>query len=172
MEFTIAVALALVLQSANVEADEAARYEQLVQLTEAREAKAEESAETDEEEWYEEQAWYGWYDAQVYQEWDANEYEASSDGITADEFRFQGVVYEGATRYTWYSQSILPGGGLDELNTNGRHVEGGYVVDGDGYIAVASSDHEKGTVLDTPFGAAKVYDTGCASGTIDVYVGW
>ena len=79
------------------------------------------------------------------------------------------MVYDGDTKYTWYSQRVLPGGGLTELNNNGRHVEGGYVVDGDGYIAVASSDHEIGTVLDTPFGVAKVYDTGCASGTVDVY---
>lgn len=93
----------------------------------------------------------------------------TSDGISASEFQFLGVVEDDGVRYTWYSQNVLPGGGLDELNANGRHVEGGYVVDGDGYIAVASSDHEKGTVLDTPFGAAKVYDTGCASGTIDVY---
>ena len=92
-----------------------------------------------------------------------------SDGISASEFQFLGVVEDEGVRYTWYSQNVLPGGGLDELNANGRHVEGGYVVDGDGYIAVASSDHEKGAVIDTPFGTAKVYDTGCASGTIDVY---
>lgn len=93
----------------------------------------------------------------------------TSDGISASEFQWLGVVEEDGVRYTWYSQNVLPGGGLDELNANGRHVEGGYVVDGDGYIAVASSDYEKGTVIDTPFGEAKVYDTGCASGTIDVY---
>lgn len=87
------------------------------------------------------------------------------------DFQSAGVVYgEDGTRYTWYSQNILPGGGLDELNANGRHVdESGYIRDGDGYIAVASSDHDMGTVLDTPFGKAKVYDTGCSSGTVDVY---
>lgn len=93
----------------------------------------------------------------------------TSDGISASEFQFLGVVEDDGVRYTWYSQNVLPGGGLNELNANGRHVEGGYVVDGDGYIAVASSDYEKGTVIETPFGEAKVYDTGCASGTIDVY---
>ena len=87
------------------------------------------------------------------------------------DFQSAGVVYgEDGTRYTWYSQNILPGGGLDELNGNGRHVdEYGYIRDGEGYIAVASSDHDIGTVLDTPFGKAKVYDTGCSSGTVDVY---
>lgn len=93
----------------------------------------------------------------------------TSDGISAAEFQWMGVVEEDGVRYTWYSQNVLPGGGLDELNANGRHVEGGFVVDGDGYIAVASSDYAMGTVVDTPFGEAKVYDTGCASGTIDVY---
>lgn len=93
----------------------------------------------------------------------------TSDGISAAEFQWMGVVEEDGVRYTWYSQNVLPGGGLNELNANGRHVENGFVVDGDGYIAVASSDYAMGTVVDTPFGEAKVYDTGCASGTIDVY---
>ena len=91
----------------------------------------------------------------------------------ASDFRTAGVVYDGGTRYTWYSENVLPGGGLDELNANGRTVnEDGYVVDGDGYIAVASSDHEIGTELETPWGMARVYDTGCPSGTVDVYTDW
>lgn len=96
--------------------------------------------------------------------------ETNSSGYDND-FKRDGVRYgEDGTRYTWYSQNVLPGGGLTELNENGRHVnEQGYICDGDGYIAVASSDHPQGTVLDTPFGEAKVYDTGCASGTVDVY---
>ena len=89
------------------------------------------------------------------------------------DFRTQGVVYDDGTRYTWYGQGVLPGGGLDELNGNGRTVnEQGFVTDGEGRIAVASSDHEIGTVLDTPFGEAVVYDTGCPSGTVDVYTDW
>ena len=93
----------------------------------------------------------------------------TSDGISASEFQWLGVVEDGGVRYTWYSQNVLPGGGLAEMTANGRHVEGGYVVDVDGYIAVASSDYENGTVIETPFGTAKVYDTGCESGTVDVY---
>lgn len=85
-------------------------------------------------------------------------------------FRESGVVYSDGVRYTYYSQNVLPGGGLVELNSNGRHVgDDGFVYDGDGYIAVASSDYEKGTVIDTPWGEAKVYDSGCASGTVDMY---
>ena len=82
-----------------------------------------------------------------------------------------GVVYgDDGTRYTWYSQNVLPGGGLD---IPGRSVsEEGYVTDGDGRIAVASSDYVYGTELETPWGDAVVYDTGCASGTVDVYTDW
>ena len=92
------------------------------------------------------------------------------DGISAAEFQWMGVVEDGEHFYTWYSERVLPGGGLTELNENGRHTEGGFVKDGDGYIAVASCDYEKGTVLETPFGAAKVYDTGYLQpGQVDVY---
>lgn len=90
----------------------------------------------------------------------------------ASNFKSAGVVYQNGVRYTWYSQNVLPGGGLTELNNNGRHVENGFVKDGDGYIAVASSDHPKGTVVDTPYGQGKVYDSGCASGTIDIYTNY
>lgn len=83
---------------------------------------------------------------------------------------YDGVQSDGEHTYTWYSQNVLPGGGLD---IPGRHVgDGGYVMDGDGNIAVASSDYEQGTVIETPYGTAKVYDSGCASGVIDVYTDW
>lgn len=82
-----------------------------------------------------------------------------------------GVQYsEDGTRYTWYSENVLPGGGLD---IPGRHVgEGGFVMDGNGNLCVASSDHPIGTVLETPYGTAVVYDTGCDSGTVDMYTSW
>lgn len=71
---------------------------------------------------------------------------------------------------TWYSQRVLPGGGL---NIPGRHVnEEGFVCDGDGYICLASSTYAKGTVVDTSRGIGKVYDSGCAPGTIDIYTDW
>jgi len=103
-----------------------------------------------------------------YEEPNFVEYTYSAD---SSDFQTSGVVYdEYGIRYTWYSQNVLPGGGLNDLNSNGRHVdENGYICDNEGYIAVASSDYEMGTIVDTPFGEAKVYDTGCPSGTIDVY---
>lgn len=90
----------------------------------------------------------------------------SYTGDTAS-FRSQGVIYENGIRYTWYSQNVLPGGGLD---IPGRHVgEDNLIHDEDGYVVVASNDHAQGTVVDTPFGEGKVYDSGCDSGTIDIY---
>lgn len=88
-----------------------------------------------------------------------------------DDLRYDGVQYDDdGTRYTWYSENVLPGGGLD---IPGRHVgDEGYVMDGNGNLCVASSDHEKGTVLETPYGTAVVYDTGCPSGTVDMYTSW
>lgn len=87
------------------------------------------------------------------------------------DFRSAGIVYgENGYSYTWYSQNVLPGSGLTELNNNGRHVdERGFVCDGDGYIAVASDDHTIGTVVETPFGEGRVYDSGSGSGNIDIY---
>ena len=87
---------------------------------------------------------------------------------TASEFKNLGVIHWGGWKWTWYSQRVLPGGGL---NIPGRHVDShGYVCDSEGYIVLASSSLSKGTVVNTPFGkAGKVYDSGCAKGTLDVY---
>lgn len=150
-----AVYMTAVLHQCCVTTDEHVRYQQLDDLEAGRTATVEV---------YEDYVpYYEPYYEPYWMDYD------TSDGISAAEFQWLGVVEEEGVKYTWYSQNVLHGGGLTELNANGRHVEGGYVVDGDGYIAVASSDHEIGTVLDTPFGEAKVYDTGCASGTVDVY---
>ena len=87
------------------------------------------------------------------------------------QFMNLGVIYWGDFRWTWYSENVLPGGGL---NIPGRRVNDlGYVCDENGYICLASSDYSNGTIFDTPFGGqGKVYDSGCASGTLDVYVSW
>ena len=82
----------------------------------------------------------------------------------------KGVVYFNGHKETWYSQKVLPGGGL---KIPGRHVNSrGLVCDEDGYICVASSDYKKGTIVETSLGTGKVYDSGCAKNTIDIYCDW
>ena len=118
------------------------------------------------------------YIAPIYEELTPYEqYEATVAQRIADEnsdLKSAGVLYdEDGVRYTWYSQNVLPGGGLTELNSSGRTVDAnGYVVDGEGFIAVASGEHAIGTTLETPFGNAKVYDYCETPGTIDVYTAW
>lgn len=97
---------------------------------------------------------------------------AASNGsvIPFSIFRRQGVVYANGYKYTYYSQSVLPGGGL---RIPGRHVnEYGYVSDKDGYVVLASnSSISKGSTFNTPFGAGKVYDicANCPVNHLDVY---
>lgn len=93
-------------------------------------------------------------------------YPTSGGALTPE----KGVVYFNGHRETYYSQKVLPGGGL---NIPGRHVASdGTIRDSDGYICVASSDLPWGTVVETSLGPGKVYDSGCASGTIDIYTDW
>lgn len=93
---------------------------------------------------------------------------SSSALYTLNEFMFQGVVNWGGYRFTYYSQQVLPGGGLA---IPGRHInEGGYVADADGYIVLAGSA-PKGTVYETPFGyQGKIYDRGTFGNHLDVYI--
>ncbi len=83
----------------------------------------------------------------------------------------KGVVYYNGHKETWYSTKEGSAGVVTGIP--GRTVgEDGIIRDGDGYICVASSDYPKGTVVETSLGLGKVYDTGCASGTIDIYTTW
>ena len=83
-------------------------------------------------------------------------------------FMFNGVINWQGLKFTYYSQSVLPGGGLE---IPGRHVnKDGYVSDGDGYIVLAGSA-PKGTVYETPFGyQGKIYDRGTVGNHLDVYI--
>lgn len=86
-------------------------------------------------------------------------------------FCTMGLIDWGGWTWSWYSERVLPGGGLD---IPGRHTSGGYVRDGDGYICLASDVLDYGAVIETPFGSAgRVYDCGVGNDdTVDVYVGW
>ncbi len=92
---------------------------------------------------------------------------ASSGG--SYNLRRDGIIHWGGYRFTWYSQRVLPGGGLRIPN---RHVNGaGFVCDGDGYI-VAATAMGRGTVGNSPWGAWKSYDTGVSGNTVDLYTNW
>ena len=93
---------------------------------------------------------------------------SSNAQVSLAQFLMQGVVYSGGFKFTYYSQSVLPGGGLQ---IPGRHVNAaGYVSDGDGYIVLAGSA-PLGTVYDTPFGfKGKIYDRGTYGNHLDVYI--
>ena len=84
----------------------------------------------------------------------------------------KGAQYYNGNKETYYSQRVLPG---TSLNIPGRHVaDDGTVRDGDGFICVAANPDymPKGSILITSVGPAKVYDSGCAYGVIDIYVNW
>ena len=89
-----------------------------------------------------------------------------SNSISAGQFKRDGIIYTDEYKFTWYSEKVLPGGGL---NIPGRYSDGDYVRDENDYIVLASRDLPKGTIVETPFGDGKVYDVCRDSGTIDVY---
>lgn len=100
-----------------------------------------------------------------------NEYSVVTADYTPYDLYNQGRLYWNNYQYTWYSERVLPGYGLD---IEGRYTDvDGFVCDGEGYICVAASSLNKGTIVDTPFGReGKVYDCGCDYGVIDVYTNW
>lgn len=100
------------------------------------------------------------------------EYSASYETNTKRLTKSRGALYYNNHKETYYSQRVLPG---TSLRIPGRHVaDDGTVRDGDGYICVAASTSylSRGAVVKTSLGPAKVYDSGCASGTIDIYTNW
>ncbi len=97
-----------------------------------------------------------------------SKYAQDSGGVLT---KSKGVVYYNGHKETWYSTKEGSAGVVNGIP--GRNVgSDGIIRDGDGYICVASSDLPKGTLIETSLGMGKVYDTGCASGTIDIYTTW
>ena len=100
------------------------------------------------------------------------EYSAPYTSSSARLSKSKGAIYFNGHKETYYSQRVLPGTGL---RIPGRHVaDDGRIRDGDGYISVAANPSfmSKGSILITSLGPAKVYDTGCSHGIIDIYVNW
>ena len=84
----------------------------------------------------------------------------------------RGALYFNGHKETYYSEKVLPG---NSLNIPGRHVaDDGTIRDENGFICVAANPDymPRHTILITSLGPAKVYDTGCDYGTIDIYVSW
>lgn len=86
--------------------------------------------------------------------------------------RQAGVVYYGGHKETYYSENVLPGPGL--AIPDRHHGDDGTIRDADGYIGVAAdySFLPYGSIIVTSLGPGKVYDTGCAWGTVDIYTCW
>lgn len=75
-----------------------------------------------------------------------------SKKYSCSRFKKLGRVRYGDYTYTWYSQRVLPGGGL---NIPGRHLNKyGLVVDENEYVVIASDDLPHGT------------------GNLDIYCDW
>lgn len=89
--------------------------------------------------------------------------------VQYETFMYQGVILWNNYYFTYASQSVAPGNGL---NIPGRHVENGYIVDKDGYIVLGAQSSLRGQVFNTPFGKkGKVYDAGPThSHHLNVYV--
>ena len=93
-------------------------------------------------------------------------YTSSGGGLTAS-----AGVYNGPSgKETYYSQKVLPGGGL---SIPGRHVAGdGTIRDADGFVVIASDNLPKGATAETSLGTGKVYDTGVGHPGVDIYTNW
>lgn len=98
----------------------------------------------------------------------------SADGyMTTEEFRNYGIVNHNGECFTYYSELVLPGEGLE---IPGRYTDyEGYVCDGEGCVVLATPNeytHPRGSTIELPTGRmGKFYDF-CPEGSIDVYVGW
>ncbi len=106
----------------------------------------------------------GYYDANLNGAWHSGADFAFSGGDGYDD----GSGFS----YTWYSENVLPGGGL---SIPGRHVgDEGYVMDESGNVCLASDYLPEGTIVNIPFGSGTgvVYDSGSGYSNLDVYVSW
>lgn len=92
-------------------------------------------------------------------------YGGSSSGVLT---KSAGVNFYGGRKETWYSSNDLYHGRTSEWTPDGN----GVYRDSDGYVVVAASDLRQGSTVETSYGTGKVYDSGCAAGTTDIYVNW
>ena len=101
-------------------------------------------------------------------------YSEPYEGIKNHITRSNGVVHYNGNRETWYSIHE-PGQTVTAVKIPGKHIaKDGTIRDVEGYICVAASQRYMRlySTLMTSIGPAKVYDTGCSYGTIDIYTNW
>ena len=91
-------------------------------------------------------------------------WEENGDGLTAS----KGVNYHNGRKETYYSSNVLYHYRTPEWTVD----EYGVYRDSDGYVVVSASDLDQGSEVSTSFGKGKVYDSGCAAGTTDIYTNW
>lgn len=91
-------------------------------------------------------------------------YTENGSGLT----KSGGVNWHDGRKETWYSSNVLYHYRTGEWTVG----EDGVYRDADGYVVVAASDLDQGSTVSTSFGEGKVYDTGCAAGTTDIYTAW
>lgn len=83
-------------------------------------------------------------------------------------FKYNGVFNYNGYKWTWYSETVLSGGGLD---IPGRHLdEQNYICDQNDRIVVACGSLPKGTIISSPLGKECIVLDSCPThGVIDVY---
>lgn len=116
--------------------------------------------EATEEDYYVEQTYY----ESVY---GAPSYTAPSGG-SGTLNSYDGINYYNGNKETYYSSNVL----YHYMTPQWTLREDGVWTDAEGYVVVASSDLAYGSTVDTSLGMGKVYDSGCASGVVDVYTAW
>lgn len=106
---------------------------------------------------------YGWVCLQY-----SAEYHTMEDHLT----RSNGKIRCFGHLETWYSTNEAAGKATAR-EIPGKHIaDDGTIRDENGYICVASSDLAFYSIVMTSVGPGKVYDTGCSSGTVDIYTNW
>ena len=85
-----------------------------------------------------------------------------------------GVCFYNGHKETWYSIHEA-GQTVTARDIPDKHIAAdGTIRDKDGYICVATNQdfYQYGDVIELSIGIGKVYDCGCAYGTVDVYTNW
>ena len=94
---------------------------------------------------------------------------SNSSNYSGGDFQSQGVINQNGYRYTYYSSNVLRHYRTDEWTAG----DDGIYRDSSGYVVVASDAHSQGSIVSTPFGEGRVYDTGVGrNDTIDIYTNY